>query len=177
MSCEGNSTNIGGLDTNITGTQVMSGKASSSIPNGALGDFITLSALVNSGNDHFFYRLHRLDDASGDSDAYQVPNGFKFHVVKVIGSNPGVALNVRFGIGTATASFTNSSATIPTGAKWMAGYTDFYPFQLATPSAVSTLSVGSWDVPLVFDQNLFPFVQSTGGASVAFMIIGKLIAV
>lgn len=172
-----NITSIGGFSQQIDGTNLVAGSEGSSIPNGAIGDFITLISVVNAGTADFFYRFHRLDDASGGAAAYQVPSGFKFHGTKIFNVNPGLATVHKFQLGTATASFTDSNATVPTGAKYQSGETARYVFGLPTPATSSTFAVASWDFPIVFDVDLFPFMQSAGGASIVVGVIGKLIAV
>lgn len=168
-------TGIGGLDIMHSGTASMAVKSGVSLPNGAVGDFIALHAQVNSGSDHFYYRFHRLDDASGAGTAYQVPNNYEFHVTKIIGSNGGVAVAYQFQIGTATASFTDANGTDPTGAKWQCGATSRYAQHMPTPSTSATLAVGSWEIPLMFDENLFPFLQSLGGGGgLTVTVIGRL---
>lgn len=177
MACEGNSTSVGGADLIVSPSQSLNVKSATSIPNGAIGTFISLHAQINSGADHQYYRLHQLDGASGAGTAYQVPSGFKFHVVKVIGTNPGLPVQQNFQFGTATASFTDADATVPTGAKYQSGYTSRYVYHVPSAATSAVHNVCSWETPIVFDEDLFPFLQSLGGGGLSFTLIGKLIAV
>jgi len=172
-----NVVSIGGADLVTSTSQTLNIKSTTVIPTGAIGEFISLHAQINSGTDNQFYRLHQLDGASGDGTAYQVPNGFKFHAVKVIATNPGLDIQVNFQFGTATASFTDADATVPTGAKYQSGYTSRYVYSLPSTASGSIITLCSWEIPIVFDQNLFPFMQSDGGGGLSFTVIGKLVAV
>lgn len=164
---------VGGFSQVFTGSDTIIGSSTTSIPNGVIGDFITLSAHCDSGSADFYFRFHRLDDASGAANAYQVPNNYEFHITKILAINPGIATPFKFQLGTATASFTDSNGTDPTGAKWQSGYASRYILGIPTPSS-STVSIGAWELPTMFDENLFPFMQCTGGGGIVVSVVGKL---
>lgn len=145
------------------------------IPMGDVGTYKTLTSYTGQGGTNWVY-LHLIDTSSGSNAQYQVPNGKSFHIMKICAQNNAPATQLSFSIGTSTATFTDSSATVPTSPVYFSQAAQQSLFSLpatggAAAPGFSIITQSCWNFPMKFNQNLYPFIHSYVGSG-SFYLIG-----
>lgn len=123
---------------------------------------ISSSSSISSGNFMGF-----IDTTSASNSIYSVPAGKKFYISQFCYQmTNAVAQQTGLCLGTATATFTQLSATIPTGAVYWnggVGGANSGLFQSMGNSVIQCINI-----PMVINAGLFPFVLNLAGGSGGF---------
>lgn len=167
-----NVASLGGIALSNTGTvSSQAGFNAISVPqqNPTVSAYKTLMGTsINSGGYVAFF-----DSTASTSVQYQVPNAKKFYVGQVCYDIAGGVTQQSFSIGFATATFTNGTATPPTGAVCWGGTCTpsgtIVPFGFAAGQTGGN-AFGCFNFPTYFNALTYPFWQNSVVSGAVYIV-------